>query len=52
VSVGGAGGVCICFLGKSVLVVSQNTLRGMHIACGMLSTTIVQIALTCEREMP
>ena len=52
-SVGGAGGVCICFIGKSVLVVSQKTLRGMDaVACGMSSTTIVQIALTCEREMP
>jgi hypothetical protein len=30
------------------LVVSQNSLRGN----GMLSTTIVQIALTCERKMP
>jgi hypothetical protein len=43
--VGGAGGVCICFfIGKSDLAVSQNTLRGMHFACGMLSTTIIQIA--------
>jgi hypothetical protein len=41
-SVGGAGGVCICFIGQGDLVVSQNTLRGMHFACGMLSTTIVQ----------
>jgi hypothetical protein len=45
-SVGGAGGVCICFVGKSDLVVSQNTLGGMHFSCGMLSTTIVQIPLT------
>ena len=45
--------MCICFIGKSVLVVSQKTLRGMDaVACGMSSTTIVQIALTCEREMP
>jgi hypothetical protein len=50
--VGGAGGVRICFIGKSVLAVRQNTLRGMQIVCGMLSMTIVQIALTCEREMP
>jgi hypothetical protein len=46
--VGGAGGVCICFIGKNDLVVSQDTLRGMHIASDMLSTPIVQIALTCE----
>ena len=40
---GGAGGVCICFIGKSVLVVSQKTLRGMDaVACSMSSTTIVQ----------
>jgi hypothetical protein len=46
--VGGAGGVCIYFIGKRDLVVSQNTWYGMHFACGMLSlsTTIVQIALT------
>jgi hypothetical protein len=44
--------VCICFIGKSVLVVSQKTLRGMDaVACGMSSTTIVQTTLTCEREM-
>jgi hypothetical protein len=30
-SLGGADGVCICFIGKSDLVVSQNTLRGMHL---------------------
>jgi hypothetical protein len=30
--VGGACGVRICFIGKSDLVVSQNTLRGMHLA--------------------
>jgi hypothetical protein len=34
-SVGGAGGVRICFISKSDMVVSQNTLRGMHIACGI-----------------
>jgi hypothetical protein len=39
------------------LFVSQNTLEinlrtRMHFACEMLSTTILQIALTCEREMP
>jgi hypothetical protein len=37
--------MCICFIGKSVLVVSQETLRGMDaVACGISSTTIVQIA--------
>jgi hypothetical protein len=39
--VGGSGGVCTCFIGKSDLAVSQNTLREMHVACGMLSTMIV-----------
>jgi hypothetical protein len=47
---GGADGVCICFIGKCDLVVSQNTSRGMHLARSMLSTTIVKIASTCERE--
>jgi hypothetical protein len=38
---------------NSVLVVSQKILGGMDaVACRMSSTTIVQIALTCEREMP
>jgi hypothetical protein len=38
---GGAGGGCICIIGKSVMV-SQNTLCGMHTVARMLSTTIVQ----------
>jgi hypothetical protein len=50
--VGGAGGVCNCFIVKIALVVSQSILRGMHLARGMLGMTIVQIALTCERAMP
>jgi hypothetical protein len=53
--VGRRRGLCadLLHLQECVLVVTQITSRGMHaVARGMFSTTIDQIALTCEREMP
>jgi hypothetical protein len=43
----------MCMVPGTVVNVSQNALlRGMQFAFCMLSTTIVRVALACEREMP